>query len=292
MDKKKDIHSPDEQGNPLEIPTNEPERKVKPLKAQNENAQAIKHRERMRGIKIAYGIAIVLAFAGALTAKITSEKAVEGLKSTFPAEEISYPLTTAEKESIYIFEENEPDFEVRQNLTDVPDTRYQETDSTTESETIEKEEKTTVKQTETSPYATPYKDYYTLPLGTEIALDYSPETPVYNATMGDWRTHSGIDFKGTEGSQILAVAYGKVAKVYDDALYGTIVEIDHGNQVVAKYCGLNKEVLEVKKGDTVKSGTLIGYLDIIPCEKTDSSHLHFEMFYKGKNVDPLELMGK
>lgn len=292
MDKKKDTHSPEEKGNSIEIPSNEPEREIQPVKNSNETQQAIKHRQRMRGIKIAYGIAIGFALAGALTAKFASEKAVEGLKATFPAEDITIPFTT-EKENIYNFETEEPDFEVRGNLTDVPDTRFEEKDSSTQKESTTNEESTTVKEETTeSPYAIPYKDYYTLPMGTDILMDYSPDTPVYNQTMGDWRTHTGIDFKGAEGSQVLSIAYGKVTKIYEDALYGTVVEIDHGNQVIAKYCGLNKEVLEIKKGDTVKGGTLIGYLGIIPCEKTDKSHLHFETLYKGKNTDPLELMGK
>ena len=289
MDNKKENNFPEQERNPTEIPSNDPQRETQPLRSKSETTQAIKHRQRMRGIKIAYGIAIVFALAGALTTKIASEKAVDGLKSTFPAEEINFTLTT-QKDVIYDYETEEPDFEVRQNLTDVPDTRFEETSSTTQP--AQEEEKTTIKETETSPYAQPYKDYFTLPLGTDISMDYSPDTPVYNATMGDWRTHSGVDFKGAEGSQVLAVAYGKVVKIYDDPLYGTVVEIDHGNQVIAKYCGMNKEVLEVKKGDIVKGGTLIGYLGNIPCEKTDMSHLHFEMLYKGKNVDPLELMGK
>ena len=54
----------------------------------------------------------------------------------------------------------------------------------------------------------------------------------------------------------------------------------------------NKDTLEVKKGSTVEGGSLLGYLGTIPCEKSDLSHLHFEIIYNGKNVEPLELMGK
>lgn len=290
MDDRNDIHSPDEQKNPLEIPSNEPGSETQPIEATNtlkETDEATKHRQRMRGVKIAYAVALLFALGGALTAKIATENAVEGFKSTFPNEEITLPVTT-ENQNLNIYDvTDEPDFEVRQNLTDVPDTRTEETQPETETQT-----ETTIKSTEKSQYAVPYSDYYTLPLGTDISRDYSPETPVYNATMGDWRTHSGIDFKGTDGAQVLAISYGKVSKVYSDPLLGTVVEIDHGNEVIARYCGLNKDVLEVKAGDTVKSGALIGYLDSVPCEKSDLSHLHFEIIYKGENVDPLELMGK
>ena len=55
---------------------------------------------------------------------------------------------------------------------------------------------------------------------------------------------------------------------------------------------INKDTIEVKKGSTVESGSLLGYLGTIPCEKSDLSHLHFEIIYNGENVEPLELMGK
>lgn len=286
MDDRKDIHCNDEQKNPLEIPSNEPNTEIQPIRAsknQKQTDEAVKHRQRMRGVKIAYAVALLFALGGALTAKMVTENTLKGFNATFPNEEIT--LST-QMQKLYDVTE-EPDFEVRQNVTNIPDTRIEETETEKE-----RNETKPIVTTEKTNFAIPYSDYYTLPAGNDITKDYSPKTPVYNATMGDWRTHSGIDFKGTEGSQVLSISIGKVTKIYNDTLYGTIVEIDHGNEVVAKYCGLNKDVLEVKVGDTVKGGALIGYLDIVPCEKTDLSHLHFEIYYKGENVDPLELMGK
>ena len=131
-----------------------------------------------------------------------------------------------------------------------------------------------------------------MPVGTKILREYSPDTLQYNSTMGDWRTHNGIDFQGADGDQVKSVAYGKVKNIYEDILLGTVIEIDHGNEVVAKYCGINKDTVQVKKGATVEAGTLIGFLGTVPCEKSDISHLHFEVTYKGQNVDPLELMGR
>ena len=55
---------------------------------------------------------------------------------------------------------------------------------------------------------------------------------------------------------------------------------------------MNNSALEVKEGDKVESGSLLGYLGTVPCEKTELSHLHFEIYYKGENVDPLALMNK
>ncbi len=273
-----DRNKNDNDKNPLEIPENTPSSDPKPIRSAQNN-------KTMKKVKYAYAFALLLALGTALIAKISTEKALGNLA---PIESDYVTITTEKqtsKDSEFLTEE--PDFEVRQNLEDVPDTR-EETEEQTEEQAEEAQEETT----QGTKYATPYQDYYTLPLGTDILKDYSPEVPTYSATMGDWRTHSGIDFKAAEGEQVKAISYGTVKNIYDDALWGTTVEIDHGNGVTAKYCGFNKDTLEIKKGATVEGGSLLGYLGTIPCEKSELSHLHFEVYYNGENVEPLELMGK
>lgn len=276
-------NTPDENGTPLEIPSNEPGKEIKPIKDVNSDTTPS---NKMKGIKIAYGIAILLALGGLITARLATNSSMGDLKA--PLNNTISQETEFNSPDLYDFTEG-PDFQVRQNVTDVPDTR---TEPETEEETEKTTEAQTTKLSEEDKFAKPYSDYYTLPFGADIINDYNETAPIYNATMGDWRTHPAVDFKGAEGGQVIAVSYGKVTAIYDDALYGTIVEIDHGNEVTAKYCGLNKDALEVKKGDTVKEGGLVGYIDTVPCEKSDLPHLHFEIKYKGKLVDPLALMGK
>ena len=268
----------DNDKNPLEIPENTPSGQPKPIRA-------AKNDKTMKKVKYAYAFALLLALGTALIAKISTEEALGNLAPI----ESDYVIITTEKTTTKdsAFLTTAPDFEVRQNLENVLDTR-EETEEVTEKETEETKEETT----QSSKYAVPYQDYYSLPLGTDILKDYSPDKPTFSATMGDWRTHSGIDFKAAEGEQVKAISYGTVTKIYEDALWGTVVQIDHGNGVSAKYCGFNKDTLEIKKGSTVESGSLLGYLGTIPCEKSDLSHLHFEIIYNGKNVEPLELMGK
>lgn len=282
MSEKNNINSPDDNKNPLELPDNNPSSEVDPIRATG--AGKAKMKRKMKGVKFAYALSLLLVFGAALTAKLVSEQSagtinipIESDYVTLWDDDITLPETT-----------EDPDYEVRQNVTDVPDTRDQVTGAPTVTET----EKPTEEVTEKFPYAEPYKDYYSLPLGTDILKDYSPTIPSYNPTLDDWRTHGGIDFQAPDGSQVKAIAYGTVTEISEDPLYGTIVVIDHGNEVIAKYCGMNKNALEVSAGDTVKSGTLLGYLGTVPCEKSELSHLHFEIYYKGDNVDPLTLMSK
>ena len=283
MAEKNNNYSPEENGTPLEIPANEPGKDIEPIKAHNKTSTANK----MKGIKIAYTIAILFALGGLIATRLSINNSFSDLNTPLNNNTNAESLEESNF-NLYDFTE-EPDFQVRQNVTDVPDTR---TEIETENETEATTEKQTEKVTEKDNFAKPYSDYYTLPFGSDILNDYNETAPMYNATMGDWRTHPAVDFKGTEGGQVMSIAYGKVTAIYDDALYGTTVEIDHGNKVVAKYCGLNKDTLEIKEGSTVKDGALIGYIDTVPCEKADLPHLHFEIKYKGKYVDPLELMGR
>ena len=130
-----------------------------------------------------------------------------------------------------------------------------------------------------------------LPLGTDILKDYSHGEMVSSKTMGDWRVHNGIDFTGGKNSQVLAIQSGTVKAVYTDEMWGTVVEIDHGNTMTAKYCGL-KSGTTPKKGETVKNGQEIGELASIPVEAADGLHLHLEITVNGSTVDPLAAMNR
>ena len=136
---------------------------------------------------------------------------------------------------------------------------------------------------------TPYKSYYKYPLGETVLNGYSEEL-VYNKTMGDWRAHAAVDFKGNEGDKIVAINDGLVLDVYTDSMYGQVVVVDHGGKLVAKYCGLGSA--SVKKGNHVAIGKQIGTLGKIPCEAEDGAHLHFETTIDNKSVNPLDVMGK
>ena len=218
--------------------------------------------------KIAYAFTFIIAIGALLFTKISSEKSLGNIDS-LENSTTKQQITTTEK---IVVEET-----VRQNLTNIPDTRE-----------VTEENKETTK----NKYNKPYSDYYCLPFGNQIIKDYSNMNPVYSKTLGDWRTHNGIDFSGEAGGAVVAISYGEVISIYEDTLFGTCVLIDHGNGVTAKYCGLNKDTLNVREHSAVNSEDIIGYLGEIPCEKQEGAHLHFEITHNGELVEPLELMGK
>ncbi len=137
----------------------------------------------------------------------------------------------------------------------------------------------------------PFTGDFVLPMGNDIIKDFSNGEMVYNLTLDDWRVHNGVDFAGTPGGRVNAVADGKITAVYEDSFLGTVVEVDHGNGMVSVYCGLNKETA-LTEGDSVKKGDRIGSLGDIPAEASDVEHLHFEVKIDGKTVDPLAALNK
>ncbi len=131
----------------------------------------------------------------------------------------------------------------------------------------------------------------TMPIEGEVFTSYSNGQLVKSETLGDWRTHNGIDIAAEQGTPVKAAAQGKVAAVRSDALWGYVVEITHSNGVVTSYCGLAKQP-SVKAGDSVKLGQVIGLIGYIPAESLMPTHLHFECKQDGKFIDPMSLMSK
>lgn len=172
--------------------------------------------------------------------------------------------------------------------TDVPDEREETSETESETEPPSETEPATMANNELN---TPYQSFYMMPCGTNIVKDYSNGELVYSETMGDWRSHSGVDFKAEKGAKVKAINDGIVINVYEDPMWGTVVEVDHGGELVAKYCGLGKNP-PVIKGSKVKMNDNIGVVDALPCEAKEGTHLHLEIKVKGKYVDPLAAMGK
>ena len=137
----------------------------------------------------------------------------------------------------------------------------------------------------------PYSGNFALPMGSDIIKDYSNGEMVQSKTMGDWRVHNGVDFGGSAGNEVVAVSEGKITKVYDDGFWGTVVEIDHGNGMTARYCGM-KEGSCLPEGTEVEKYDKIGTLGHIPVEISESDHLHLEVLIDGEYVDPLKALNK
>ena len=138
--------------------------------------------------------------------------------------------------------------------------------------------------------AAPAASVFTWPVKGQVVADYSLEVLAYDETMGDWRTHSGIDIAAPVGTQVLAVSAGTVASVEQDDLMGTTVVIAHAGGVESIYANL-AAVPTVEAGDQVSIGAVIGAVGTTAvAESARAPHLHFEMREDGESVDPVSYL--
>ena len=96
--------------------------------------------------------------------------------------------------------------------------------------------------------------------------------------------HRGIDFAGTEGSDVLAVASGVVTWSGKRYGYGMMVEVSHGDGLVTRYAHNSENLVEV--GQTVKKGQRIALMG--RSGKATGPHVHFEVLKNGQKVNPLK----
>ena len=105
----------------------------------------------------------------------------------------------------------------------------------------------------------------------------------FGSRHGDGPTSRGLFIRASEGSEVRAVAAGRV--VFADWLrgFGNLIIVDHGNQYMTIY-GNNQSVLK-RAGDLVKAGE--GIATAGNSGGNEQSGLYFEMRYQGRAFDPL-----
>jgi murein DD-endopeptidase MepM/ murein hydrolase activator NlpD len=99
---------------------------------------------------------------------------------------------------------------------------------------------------------------------------------------GEREQHTGLDFAGTRGTEVLSVASGVVVWAADRPGYGKMVEIDHGNGYRTRYA--HGDTLMVKAGDLVNTGQVIALMG--STGRASAPHVHFEVMKDGKQINP------
>ena len=104
---------------------------------------------------------------------------------------------------------------------------------------------------------------------------------------GRKKRHTGIDFACEVGNGIYATADGVVETVRSGSYgYGTYVIVDHGFGYKTRYAHLSR--INVESGTVVRRGTLIGLSG--NSGRSSGPHLHYEVMYKGRYVNPMNYM--
>ena len=133
-------------------------------------------------------------------------------------------------------------------------------------------------------------------LHEESSLSGRPITQGWLSSLFGWRNdpitgrrafHRGLDFSGSFGSDVVAVASGVVIRVeHHFGNFGNMVEIDHGRGYATRY-GHNEEIL-VAPGDKVSKGQTIALLG--SSGRSTGPHVHFEVHRNGKAINPIDFV--
>lgn len=108
-------------------------------------------------------------------------------------------------------------------------------------------------------------------------------TAKFGSKRGDGPSWKGLFIRAAEGTDVKAVAAGRV--VFAEWLrgFGNLIIVDHGSQYMTIY-GNNQSVLK-HAGDTVKAGDVIANTG--NSGGNEQSGLYFEMRHQGRAFDPL-----
>ena len=121
----------------------------------------------------------------------------------------------------------------------------------------------------------------------------------FNDARGEGRRHDAIDILAPTGRPVLAVADGRIAKLFDSVPGGlTVYQFDGSERLAYYYAHLDRYADGLQEGATVRQGELIGYVGHSGNASEDAPHLHFAVFvlgpekqwWKGNAVNPFPLL--
>lgn len=103
-----------------------------------------------------------------------------------------------------------------------------------------------------------------------------------------WSGHSGIDLAAPHATPIYATATGTIAPNDNGHGYGIQIIINHGFGYKTRYAHLSR--IAALPGQVVKRGEVIGYMG--STGRSTGTHLHYEVIYRGKPMNPLNYFSR
>ena len=127
------------------------------------------------------------------------------------------------------------------------------------------------------PMIQPVSGYITSRFGLRRFINDSPRN-----------RHLGLDIANNVGTKIIAPLNGRVILKRNLFYKGNNIILDHGNGFLSSYSHLNETF--VNEGEYLEKGQFIGTVG--SSGRVTGPHLHFEIFIKGKRIDPEGLIEK
>lgn len=102
------------------------------------------------------------------------------------------------------------------------------------------------------------------------------------------RPHEGLDFRAKIGDAIYATGDGVIKFSGKKGTYGNLIMINHGFGYETRYAHLSGFAKGIRPGKKIKRGDLIGYSG--KSGVVEGPHLHYEIIYNNKAIDPMEFL--
>lgn len=99
------------------------------------------------------------------------------------------------------------------------------------------------------------------------------------------RKHKGVDYGADTGTAIFAAGNGTIDKLYVSTSFGKYIRIKHKNGFSTAYAHMDSFGEGLETGMEVYRGQVIGTVG--STGRSSGPHLHFELLYGGKSIDPL-----
>jgi murein DD-endopeptidase MepM/ murein hydrolase activator NlpD len=116
------------------------------------------------------------------------------------------------------------------------------------------------------------------------------------------RVHEAIDIMAPEGTPVVAVDDGRIAKLFTSKGGGglTVYHYDPSSQLAYYYAHLQRYAEGLREGMEVKRGDLIGYVGSTGNANAQAPHLHFAVFrlgtppnwWQGEAVNPYPALSR
>ena len=132
--------------------------------------------------------------------------------------------------------------------------------------------------------------FFQLPAPGDIFNTYSGGELVKSKTMGDWRTHDGVDINCEQDRNVKSAGAGTVTDISKNPLWGTCITITHDGGITTHYYSLSENT-DVSKAQIVAGGDVIGTAsDSASVEVLEPIHVHFAAKKDGQWIDPTTLI--
>lgn len=124
-------------------------------------------------------------------------------------------------------------------------------------------------------------------------------TDTFYQPRGEQRQHEALDIMAPTGTPVVAVADGKVVKLFQSKPGGlTVYQFDPGEQYAYYYAHLDRYADNIREGMDVKRGEIVGYVGATGNADPAAPHLHFavvaltpeKQWWKGTPLNPFPLM--